>query len=106
MISSAKVRSPAIEAPGAANSTFSTPPASSRFSRAMISSGVPSSGASSSSKIVGIVLDVVIALGAGAAREVADILQAPRGGSAMARLRSSSLWTICNPRVTPTIIGS
>src|SRR5262249_24417902 len=49
MISSAKVRSPAPEAPGAANSTFSPPPASSRFSRAMISSGVPSSGASSSS---------------------------------------------------------
>src|SRR5207244_13303221 len=47
MISSAKVRRPATEAPGAANSTFSTPPASSRFSWAMISSGVPSKGASS-----------------------------------------------------------
>ena len=32
-------------------------------------------------EIVGIVLDLVIALGAGAARQIADILQAPRAGS-------------------------
>ena len=75
MISSAKVRRCAIEAPGAANSTFSTPPASSRFSWATISSGRAEQRRVVDLERVGIVLDVVVPLGAGAAREVADVLQ-------------------------------
>jgi hypothetical protein len=71
------------------------PPASSSFSRAITSSGVPSSGAVSSSMRSGSL-----------SRARSPITLTTRLRVSQAVARSLSLWIICSGRAVATMVGS
>src|SRR5882757_7130566 len=93
--SRAKARRLPTEALGSTSRMLVTPPASSCFSRAITSSGVPSSGAVSSSMRSGSL-----------SRARSPITLTTRLRVSQAAARSLSLWIICSGRAVATMVGS